>query len=96
MEDIEKEFSVIYNIGLGSNKNLIIDICSDYFDFEKKELQQRNKNKDISNIEKIKRLKKDYLEKENKKESEKINSFKSFVHSSSYNSKLSFSNSKIN
>jgi len=93
-EDIEKDFSVIRNIGSGSNKDLRIDICSDYFNFDKKELNEKKIKKENSAIERIKKLKKDYCQTENKKEDEIQNSYKSFLNASSFNSKISFSNSK--
>jgi len=91
-EEIEKEFSVVCNIGSGSNKNLMIDICSDYFDFDKKKKQKRNSKKEFSTVDKLRRLGEDFLKSENKKEDENKNSFKSFLQASSFSSKISFSN----
>jgi hypothetical protein len=72
---------------------LTFDICSDYFDFEKKEYKERKDIKCITNIEKIKKLRNDYVNQEQKTEREKKNSYENHLNSSSY-SKLSFSNSR--
>jgi len=75
---------------LGSN-NFKVDICSNYFDFDKKEQVQNSNKKGFPTVEKIRKVRKDSLKNENKKEDENKIYLKSILHSSSFSSKISCS-----
>lgn len=91
---MDSEFSVSVNINSGSNKDFIFEICSDYFDFNKKESKDKTNMPIYSETDK---LNKKYNIKNNKIKEKGLSSPNSNIYKfSSSLSKNSFSKRKLN